>query len=299
MSFTSVEKMLAEAASSGLPLDRFLAREDRADSGLTAEQQREQLRRVFSVMAEGSRDYSPADRSRSGLVGGGAALYETAYAAGKLLGGEYLNRVVSGALRAGERNACMKRIVAAPTAGSCGVLPAVLLPLYFDGEITEDEACGALTVAGGFGEVIAARATLAGAQGGCQAEIGSASAMAGAALVFLRGGTPEMCANAVSMALSNLLGLACDPVAGLVEVPCVKRNVVGALNAVSAANMALAGLGCVIPCDEVIDAMGQVGEELNANVRETGTGGLAGTPTGMRIAAELFGGERTSGGSGA
>ena len=142
-------------------------------------------------------------------------------------------------------------------------------------------------VAAGFGQVIAARATLAGAEGGCQAEVGAASAMAAAALCHLKGGTPEQCAAAAAMALGNLLGLVCDPVAGLVEVPCIKRNVVGAVNAVSCANMALAGVDYAIPCDEVIDAMGRVGSLLSPDLRETGQGGLAATPTGVRIAERL------------
>ena len=181
----------------------------------------------------------------------------------------------------------MKRIVAAPTAGSCGVLPAVLLPLARAGQADEDAVCDALYVAAGFGQVIAARATLAGAEGGCQAEVGAASAMAAAALCNLKGGTPEQCAAAAAMALGNLLGLVCDPVAGLVEVPCIKRNVVGAVNAVSCANMALAGVDYASPCDEVIDAMGRVGSLLSPDLRETGQGGLAATPTGVKIARQL------------
>ena len=191
------------------------------------------------------------------------------------------------ALKTAECNACMKRIVAAPTAGSCGVLPAVLLPLARAGQADEDAVCDALYVAAGFGQVIAARATLAGAEGGCQAEVGAASAMAAAALCNLKGGTPEQCAAAAAMALGNLLGLVCDPVAGLVEVPCIKRNVVGAVNAVSCANMALAGVDYAIPCDEVIDAMGRVGSLLSPDLRETGQGGLAATPTGVKIARQL------------
>ena len=212
---------------------------------------------------------------------------EQAHQAGRSYGGDYLAEVTAEALKTAECNACMKRIVAAPTAGSCGVLPAVLLPLARAGEADEEAICEALYVAAGFGQVIAARATLAGAEGGCQAEVGAASAMAAAALCSLKGGTPEQCAAAAAMALGNLLGLVCDPVAGLVEVPCVKRNVVGAVNAVSCANMALAGVDYAIPCDEVIDAMGRVGSLLSPDLRETGQGGLAATPTGVKIAQRL------------
>ena len=212
---------------------------------------------------------------------------EQAHQAGRSYGGDYLAEEPAEALKTAACNACMRRIVAAPTAGSCGVLPAVLLPLARAGEADEEAICDALYVAAGFGQVIAARATLAGAEGGCQAEVGAASAMAAAALCHLKGGTPEQCAAAAAMALGNLLGLVCDPVAGLVEVPCIKRNVVGAVNAVSCANMALAGVDYAIPCDEVIDAMGRVGSLLSPDLRETGQGGLAATPTGVRIAERL------------
>ena len=245
------------------------------------------MHHLWQVMQATSREYDPAQRSRSGLSGGDAAKVEQAHKEGKLLGGDYLSAVTAEALKTAECNACMKRIVAAPTAGSCGVLPAVLLPLARAGEADEEAVCEALYVAAGFGQVIAARATLAGAEGGCQAEVGAASAMAAAALCSLKGGTPEQCAAAAAMALGNLLGLVCDPVAGLVEVPCVKRNVVGAVNAVSCANMALAGVDYAIPCDEVIDAMGRVGSLLSPDLRETGQGGLAATPTGVKIAQRL------------
>ncbi len=287
MSFLSCAEMLGAAAEQGIPLAEAVMRNDLAESRLTEEKSRADMRTLWHVMQATSRDYDPAQRSRSGLCGGDAAKVELAAAAGKLLGGDYLAAVTAEALKTAECNACMKRIVAAPTAGSCGVLPAVLLPLARSGEASDDDICEALYVAAGFGQVIAARATLAGAEGGCQAEVGSASAMAAAALCYLKGGAPEQCAAAAAMALGNLLGLVCDPVAGLVEVPCVKRNVVGAVNAVSCANMALAGVDYAIPCDEVIDAMGRVGAQLSPDLRETGLGGLAATPTGQAIAQRL------------
>ena len=287
MSFLSCAEMLGAAAEQGISLAEAVMRNDLAESRLTEEKSRADMRTLWHVMQATSRDYDPAQRSRSGLCGGDAAKVEQAAAAGKLLGGYYLAAVTAEALKTAECNACMKRIVAAPTAGSCGVLPAVLLPLARSGEASDDDICEALYVAAGFGQVIAARATLAGAEGGCQAEVGSASAMAAAALCYLKGGAPEQCAAAAAMALGNLLGLVCDPVAGLVEVPCVKRNVVGAVNAVSCANMALAGVDYAIPCDEVIDAMGRVGAQLSPDLRETGLGGLAATPTGQAIAQRL------------
>ena len=169
---------------------------------------------------------------------------------------------MAGALRMGECNACMKRIVAAPTAGACGVLPAVLLPCARHFSLSREQLVQALYVASGFGMVIAARASISGAEGGCQAEIGSAAAMAA----------------------KNLLGLVCDPVGGLVEVPCVKRNVIGAMDALSAAQMALAGIESRVPPDQVLDAMAEVGRSLPPSLRETGKGGLAATPFGMAYA---------------
>ena len=287
MSFLSCAEMLAYAHEQGCTLAQAVLRSDLAESRLTEEASRAEMRRLWQVMQSTSRDYEPGRRSRSGLVGGDAAKVEQAAAQGRLLGGDYLAAVTAEALKTAECNACMKRIVAAPTAGSCGVLPAVLLPLARAGEVGDEAICEALYVAAGFGQVIAARATLAGAEGGCQAEVGAASAMAAAALCYLKGGTPAACAAAAAMALGNLLGLVCDPVAGLVEVPCVKRNVVGAVNAVACANMALAGIDSAIPCDEVIDAMGRVGLQLSPDLRETGLGGLAATPTGRAIARRL------------
>ena len=287
MSFLSCAEMLAYAHEQGCTLAQAVLRSDLAESRLTEEASRAEMRRLWQVMQATSRDYEPGRRSRSGLVGGDAAKVEQAAAQGRLLGGDYLAAVTAEALKTAECNACMKRIVAAPTAGSCGVLPAVLLPLARAGEAGDEAICEALYVAAGFGQVIAARATLAGAEGGCQAEVGGAAAMAAAAIVELAGGTPKMIGDAVAIALKNVLGLVCDPVAGLVEVPCVKRNVVGAVNAVACANMALAGIDSAIPCDEVIDAMGRVGLQLSPDLRETGLGGLAATPTGRAIARRL------------
>ena len=179
-----------------------------------------------------------------------------------------------------EVNASMGQIVAAPTAGASGILPAVVVCCGDERGLADETLCMALFAAGAVGAIVAENASIAGASGGCQAEIGSASAMAAGALAQLRGGGPEQTANALAMALKNLMGLICDPVAGLVEVPCVKRNVIGAVNAVSCADMALAGITSRIPADEVIDCMGIVGERLPREFRETARGGLAATPTG-------------------
>ena len=193
------------------------------------------------------------------------------------------------ALKTGESNACMKRIVAAPTAGSCGVVPAVFLTLEEEKHFSEEKMVEALYVAAGIGGVIANRAFLAGAAGGCQAEIGSASAMAAGGVAYLMGGDAQQISHAVALALKNLLGLACDPVAGLVEVPCVKRNVMGAVNAMTSSDMVMAGITSKIPPDEVIDAMRAIGRSMSEDIRETGKGGLAGTPTGVAIRERMAG----------
>ena len=177
----------------------------------------------------------------------------------------------------------MKRIVAAPTAGSCGVLPAVLLSCEKKLDYGKDAIVKSLFVAAGIGQIIAQRASIAGAQGGCQAEIGAASAMAAGALTYLRGGSLDQIYQATALALKGLLGLVCDPVAGLVEVPCVKRNVIGAVNAVSSSDMAIAGICSFIPVDQVIDAMDEIGRNMPEQYRETSKGGLAVTPAGKNV----------------
>lgn len=283
MAYPSVKAMLNACRQNNAPLWEVILQSDLLESGLSRAQSLAEIHHLWQVMVQTSDNYCGADRSASGFAGGDAAKVAAAEERGELLTGGYLAQVMAEALKTAECNACMKRIVAAPTAGSCGVLPSVLLPLWRAGNYTEDEICCALYVSAGFGQVVAARATLAGAEGGCQAEVGAASAMAAAALVQLRGGTAEQCAEAFAMALTNLEGLVCDPVAGLVEIPCIKRNVIGAMNAVSCADMALAGVVGHIPADEVIDAMAEVGAAMSNDLRETGIGGLAGTPTGKAI----------------
>ncbi|MCI5929165.1 MAG: L-serine ammonia-lyase, iron-sulfur-dependent, subunit alpha [Pseudoflavonifractor capillosus] len=284
MAFTSVEGLLRAAAD--MPLWQAVRDDDMQDRGADAAESWEQMARLWTAMTESVEQYSPRLRSSSDLVGGEGGL--VAEQGGRLCG-PFFSAVIATALKTGECNACMRRIVAAPTAGASGVLPAVLLPLQQRDGLSDEAMTQALYVAAGFGQVIASRASISGAEGGCQAEVGSASGMAAAALVHLMGGTPEQMAHACAMALSNILGLVCDPVAGLVEVPCVKRNVMGAMNALSCAEMALCGVKNAIPCDEVIDAMRSVGDSMPAALRETGMGGLAATPTGRRIAEQILG----------
>lgn len=278
MAFTSVELLLR--AGEEYPLWKAVQIDDARDRGVSADASWVQMTKLWTAMKNAPAQYDGSLRSPSKLVGGAGSAVEGSSGA---LCGPFLRSVIATALKTGECNACMKRIVAAPTAGASGVLPAVLLPLQTRDGRTDEEMTQVLYVAAGFGQVIASRASISGAEGGCQAEVGSASGMAAAALTSLMGGSPAQAAHACAMALSNTLGLVCDPVAGLVEVPCVNRNVMGAVNALSCAEMALAGVTFPIPCDEVIDAMRAVGDALPSSLRETGAGGLAATPTGRRV----------------
>lgn len=278
---------ISEIVETPLPFWQVVLETDMDERQVTAEASLNKMRYTWQAMLESAESYDPDRRSVSGLVGGDGAKMRTYAQNAEPLCGPYLQEVIATALCVGESNACMRKIVAAPTAGACGVLPAVLVPLYHDGRAAEADIVKALYVASGIGAVISHRACIAGAAGGCQAEIGSASAMAAGALVALRGGNSEQIAHAVAMALKNLMGLVCDPVAGLVEVPCVKRNVIGAVNAVSAADMALAGITSRIPADEVIDCMGDVGCRLPMELRETALGGLAATPFGQSVKEKM------------
>ena len=287
MAFTSLQEILDTCEKDRIPFCEAVLQDDLNERGVTREDSRKQMAALWQAMWDAAGSYKENERSRSGLGGGQGGIMEKYLAEHEPLSGAFAGQVIAGALKMGECNACMKRIVAAPTAGACGVLPAVLVPYVKKYEPEEEKVLDALYTAAGIGQVIAARAYIAGASGGCQAEIGTASAMAAAALTHILGGTAQQCADAYAIALGNLLGLVCDPVAGLVEVPCVKRNVIGAVNAVSAANMAVAGITSRIPVDEVIDAMGEVGDALPASLRETGLGGLAATPTGRQEAERI------------
>lgn len=280
-SFDSIEELLAATARSGLPLWEVVLQSDCRRQGISRAVSLEKMTGMLAAMKQADEGYRAADRSASDLVGGDGGRMAD-HGRGETLCGDLMTQVIAGALRMGECNACMKRIVAAPTAGACGVLPAVLLPCQRQFCLPDELLIQGLYVASGFGLVIARRASISGAEGGCQAEIGSAAAMAAAALVHLRGGTALQMAHACAMALKNLMGLVCDPVGGLVEVPCVKRNVIGAMDAMSAAQMALAGIESRVPPDQVLDAMRAVGDMLPSALRETGKGGLADTPFGRR-----------------
>lgn len=283
MAYQSLDEIAEYGKKHEEPFWRAVMLDDVNERTVTEQESVESMREMWKAMLSASEEYDETLISNSGLVGGMGGKMEEYRKKGNTLSGDFTARVIAHALQMGESNACMKRIVAAPTAGACGVLPAVLVPLYQDGKVTEEQIVESLYVAAGIGQVIAARAFIAGAAGGCQAEIGSASAMAAGALVSLRGGNSEQITHAAGMALKNLLGLVCDPVAGLVEVPCVKRNVIGAVNALSSADMALAGITSRIPPDQVIDAMREIGESMHSSLRETGEGGVANTPAAKEI----------------
>ena len=255
--------------------------------GITEEESWQQMTLMWTRMKESVDAYDPCERSRSGLVGKEGGLMDQYRLKENTLCGDFVSKVIANALKMGCNNACMKRIVAAPTAGACGVMPAVLVTYFREYGVEEDRMIEAMYVAAGIGQVIANRASLAGASGGCQAEIGSASGMAAAAICSVRDGSEAQMGYACAMALKNLMGLVCDPVAGLVEVPCVKRNVGGAVNALAAADMALAGIISQIPVDQVIDAMGEVGIKMDVSLRETSLGGVAVSPRGIEIAEKL------------
>lgn len=289
MSFNSIEEITKKGIEEGKLFWEVVVDDDMNERQVTKEEVFSKMKMLYKTMMEAIADYEEGRISSSKLVGGQGAVFEKALQEGKLIGGDFVGKVVTKALKMGESNACMKRIVAAPTAGACGVLPAVLLTYHEMKEVAMERMIEAMFVAGGIGQVIGKRAFLAGAAGGCQAEIGSASAMAAGALAYLSGGDYTEISSAVAFALKNLMGLVCDPIAGLVEVPCVKRNVIGAVNAITSADMAIAGIETIIPVDQVIDAMKAVGDSMPSTLRETGEGGIAATPKGIQIKQEVFG----------
>lgn len=283
MALDSMKEIFERSARENIPFWEIVLQYDMEERQVSRQASMAKMLSTWQAIQDAADSYTGTQRSVSGLVGGDGLKMRLYARRGESIGGEFMDEVIVQAISMAESNACMRRIVAAPTAGSCGVVPAVLLPLCEREHYTQHELLEALYVASGIGAVIAYRASISGAAGGCQAEIGTASAMAAGALVSLRGGTNEQIGHAVAMALKNLMGLVCDPVAGLVEVPCVKRNVIGAVNAISAADMALAGIESRIHIDEVIDAMGEVGRRMPVEFRETALGGLAATPTGKAV----------------
>lgn len=247
----------------------------------------ENMRLMYKAMKTADNNYDKSLKSPSRMAGGDGELMYQYNKSGRNICGDFVGMVMEKALKMGESNACMRRIVAAPTAGSCGVIPAVFISYETYFKSLEDDMVKALLIASGIGAVIAENASIAGASGGCQAEIGSASAMAAAGLTFLQGGDNLQIVNSSALALKSMLGLACDPVCGLVEVPCIKRNVAGAMNAITAAQMSMAGIKSVISPDEVIDSMQRIGAAMPSSLKETAREGLAITPTAELIKREL------------
>lgn len=289
LKYESVSELVAEAEKRNIKISELVLEDQAKSMEKEPLELYEKMEISFQVMKNSINEGMKKDqKSMSGLTGGEGYLMNE-YAATGGISGSFMTKAMARALAVAGCNASMGRIVAAPTAGSCGILPGCLVSLYEDRGFEEKDVVMAMFTAGAIGMVIAEKSSVAGAQGGCQAECGSASAMAAAALVEVMGGRPSQCADACAMAISNQMGLVCDPVGGLVEIPCIKRNVSGLAIAFSSADMALAGIRANIPADECIDAMREVGDALPASLKETAGGGLATTPTGRKLRDKVFG----------
>lgn len=290
LQYQSVEELVNAAYSSQKKISEIVLEQQAEEMDSTKEAVYATMKQSFFVMKQSVLDGMSEDlRSFSGLSGGAAAKLKQAVSEGRSHYGRLFGNALSMALAVTEYNSCMGQIVAAPTAGSCGILPAALISVMDEYKIPEKDIVLSLFTASAIGMVIAKCASISGAEGGCQAEVGSASAMAAAALTEIFDGTPQMVADSCAIALKNVLGLVCDPVAGLVEVPCIKRNAMGVANAFTASELACAGITSVIPADEVILAMKRVGEQMSGSLKETAEGGLAATPTGCRLCRQIFG----------
>lgn len=288
--FYSAKELLNICSQRNKSISDLAIEAEISSSGLEREEIIERMRYNLEVMKNSASMGLEQDiKSISGLIGGDARRINIRGKGDRTICGQYINKAMARALSCSEVNGAMGRIVAAPTAGSCGILPAVVITVSETFDSNDDEIVKALFTAGAVGSIIAHNATLSGAEGGCQAECGSASAMAAAAAVELAGGTPKMCLDAGAIAIKCILGLVCDPIAGLVEAPCAKRNAMGAVNAMAAADMTLAGVSSIIPFDEVVDAMYRVGKAMPCELRETAMGGLAVTPTGLEHRKKIFG----------
>lgn len=289
LKYESVSELVAEAEKRNIKISELVLEDQAKSMEKEPLELYEKMEISFQVMRDSIQEGMKKDqKSMSGLTGGEGYLMNE-YAATGGISGNFMTKAMARALAVAGCNASMGRIVAAPTAGSCGILPGCLVSLYEDRGFEEKDIVMSMFTAGAIGMVIAEKSSVAGAQGGCQAECGSASAMAAAALVEVMGGSPSQCADACAMAISNQMGLVCDPVGGLVEIPCIKRNVSGLAIAFSSADMALAGIGANIPADECIEAMREVGDALPASLKETAGGGLATTPTGRKLRDKVFG----------
>ena len=283
MIYSKLSEIVEVSETQEIPFWEVVLQEDMRERNVTKEESMKMMRSMYEAMQQADKNYNPKLKSASGLAGGDGAKLEKFRMNENRLVGDFLSQVMEKAVKMGESNACMRRIVAMPTAGSCGVIPAVLLTYQEQKNVPDERIVEALYVAGGIGEVIAVIASISGAEGGCQAEIGSASAMAAGAVAFLENGTNEDIVHAAAFALKNMLGLTCDPVAGLVEVPCIKRNISGAVNAVISSQLALSGVRSAIEPDEVIASMKRIGKLIPACLRETGQDGLAATESAKKV----------------
>lgn len=289
--YASIEELVSDATIKNLPISELVIQAECNDMNVSRNDVWRKMKHNLDTMrlAVSRGAHGIGVHSKTGLTGGDAVKIKDYRKSHKTLSGDMIMSAVQSAIATNEVNAAMGVICATPTAGSSGTLPGVLFTLEKRLGLDEEQMVRFLFTAGGFGMVIANNACIAGATGGCQAEVGSASGMGAAAAVEVAGGTPKQSANAMAIAISNLLGLVCDPIAGLVEVPCINRNAIGSSNALISADMALAGCESMIPADEVISAMDKVGKNMPESLRETGIGGLAGTPTGQEIRMRVFG----------
>ncbi|WP_340569968.1 L-serine ammonia-lyase, iron-sulfur-dependent, subunit alpha [Staphylococcus aureus] len=289
--FDSIRETIDYAIENNMSFADIMVNEEMELSGKSRDEVRAQMKQNLDVMRDAVIKGTTGDgvESVTGYTGHDAAKLRDYNETHHALSGYEMIDAVKGAIATNEVNAAMGIICATPTAGSSGTIPGALFKLEKTHDLTEEQMIDFLFTSALFGRVVANNASVAGATGGCQAEVGSASAMAAAAAVAIFGGSPEASGHAMALAISNLLGLVCDPVAGLVEIPCVMRNAIGSGNALISADLALAGIESRIPVDEVIEAMDKVGRNLPASLRETGLGGLAGTPTGEAIKRKIFG----------
>lgn len=288
MQIPGAEELTVYLENENKTLGEYALEREEETAKRSREEIRQQMDQALAVMERSSQAARKEPvRSVSGLTGGNAWKYESYLAAGKSILGRIPSLAAAMALSCSEINASMQCIVACPTAGSCGIVPASILSCAQERGLSREQVIDGLFAASAVGMIIGSRATLAGAEGGCQAECGSAAAMAAAAVVEMLKGTPRMAFHAGAMALKSVLGLTCDPVAGLVEIPCIKRNASGAVNALLCADLALAGVESYIPFDQVVDAMYAVGKAMPKSLRETAKGGLAVTPAGLRMRDEI------------
>ncbi len=289
MVYHSILDILKLCKDTNLSFWEVILQADMESRKVTREESYHTMESMYTAMRQADQNYDKNLRSSSGMSGGDGEKMRAFNETGKNLCSDFTALAMEKALKMAESNACMRRIVAAPTAGSCGVIPAVFLSYEDMFESTRDEIVHALFIAAGIGAVIAENASIAGAFGGCQAEIGSASAMAAAGLVYLQGGDENQMVQAASLALKNMLGLACDPVGGLVEVPCIKRNVAGTVNAISSAQLAMAGIQSAISPDDVIDSMYRIGNIMPYALKETSEGGLATSESARKLCQKKTG----------